>query len=249
MASLKSMIEYCDQLLKIGKWKDYCPNGLQVEGRAEVGRIITGVTACQALLDQAVADHADLILVHHGYFWRGEDPCITGIKRRRLHTLLQHDVSLLAYHLPLDAHPELGNNAQLAQRLGIEVEGPLNKEGIGQYGYLQTAQSIDDFSLQIRQKLGRVPVVIRGGEQPIRTIAWCTGGAQGYIDQAVELGVDAYLSGEISEQTVHIAREQGIHYFAAGHHATERYGVQALGEHLAGVFQLEHRYIEIDNPV
>lgn len=249
MSSLKSIIDYCDSLLQVRKWKDYCPNGLQVEGRDVVRRIVSGVTASQALLNRAVDLEADLILVHHGYFWRGEDPCVTGIKRQRLQTLLQHNVSLLAYHLPLDAHPELGNNAQLAQLLGMQVEGVLNKDGVGCYGCLATSQPVNAFLAQIESRLGRSPMLVSGGNHSIKTLAWCSGAAQNYIHQAADLGVDAYLSGEISEQTVHIARERGIHYIAAGHHATERYGVQALGAHLAETFQLEHHYIEIDNPV
>lgn len=250
--SLSELVNEIDQVLQPGLVSDYCPNGLQVEGRATVRRLVTGVTACQALLDAAVAADADAILVHHGYFWKGEDACITGMKKKRLAALLSRDISLLAYHLPLDLHPELGNNAQLAQRFGIVVEGglaPDSRQSIGLYGSLAAPLSVQAFADRIAQVLGRSPTVIEGGSQRIRRIGWCTGAAQGYIDQAVALGLDAYLTGEISEPTVHAARECGIHFFAAGHHATERYGVQALGEFLASKLGIEHRFIDIDNPV
>ncbi|WP_188860984.1 Nif3-like dinuclear metal center hexameric protein [Marinobacterium nitratireducens] len=249
---LNQLVQYSDELLQSGQITDYCPNGLQVEGRPRVRRILCGVTACQALLDEAVAWDADLILVHHGYFWKGEDSRIRGIKKRRLATLLQHDISLLAYHLPLDVHPELGNNVQLAKRLGLTIEGPLepgNPRSVGLLGRLDSPESLADFSARVARILGREPQCIEGGGQPIERLAWCTGAAQGYIEQAVAQGVNAYLSGEISEPTVHSARENGIHYLAAGHHATERYGVQALAGHLAERFDLEWRFADIDNPV
>ncbi|BBB27263.1 Nif3-like dinuclear metal center hexameric protein [Amphritea japonica] len=250
--SLKQLIDYCDTLLTPDKYRDYCPNGLQVEGGNEVSRIISGVTASQALLDRAVELEADLILVHHGYFWKGEAEPVTGMKKRRLQTLLNHDISLVAYHLPLDGHPLLGNNAQLAEKLGLKVQGglePDNPLSIGLTGCLDRPLSGSEFSQRIKTALDREVLHIEGGPEQIATVGWCTGAAQGYIEKAAALGVDAFISGEISEPTVHFARELGIHYFAAGHHATERYGVQALGEHLAGTFNLEHEFIDIKNPV
>lgn len=259
MASLQELVAYANELLNIDAFDDYCPNGLQVEGRAPVSRLVSGVTASQALIDAAFARKADAILVHHGYFWRGEDPCISGMKRKRLHTLLNTDLSLLAYHLPLDAHPELGNNVQLARLLDITIKGgfPGQSPAIALQGELGESMTGEQLAELIQHKLGRAPLYIPAhipghiSDRPtsIRTIGWCTGAAQQFIEQAAMLGLDAYLSGEISEQTVHVARELGIHYFAAGHHATERYGVQALGEHLASKFDIEHEFIDIDNPV
>lgn len=249
---LKELVEYCDDVLKSAQFSDYCPNGLQVQGRSQVQKIITGVTACQALLDEAVEWGADLILVHHGYFWKGEASALTGIKYRRIRTLILNDISLIAYHLPLDAHPVMGNNARLAVRLGLETEDTLEPgkaNAIGNYGRLSDPCSLKIFSQRVQQALDREPQVIAGGTHKVSKVAWCTGAAEKYIEKAIELGADTYISGEISESVVHIAREAGIHYIGAGHHATERYGVQALGEHLARHFGLEHRYIEIPNPV
>lgn len=250
--NINELVKYCDQLLQVGSFRDYCPNGLQVEGRSRISRILTGVTASQALLDVAVEWQADLVLVHHGYFWKGESQVVTGVKQRRLKTLLQHDINLVAYHLPLDAHPTLGNNARLAELLGFEVEGPLepgSAPAIGNVGRLPQSLSLQALEQRINQVLGRSPQVISGGDHDIRTIAWCSGAAERMIEHALAQGADAYVSGEISEPVVHIAREAGIHYIGAGHHATERYGVQALGEHLAEQFGLEHRFVDIDNPV
>lgn len=251
MINLNELVTYLDDLLEVDRFSDYCPNGLQVEGRPALRKLVSGVTASQALLDAARDRGADAILVHHGYFWRGEDPCIVGMKQQRINTLLESQMSLLAYHLPLDAHPVYGNNAQLAERLGFATEGRFGQHEpvIGMYGHLKEAMTTDALSKHIEHALQRAPLHIAGSTSVIRSIAWCTGAAEGYIEQAANLGVDAYLSGEISEQTVHIARELGIHYFSAGHHATERYGVQALGEHLAAHFGLEHEFIEIENPV
>lgn len=249
---LSVLVEAANKLMQPQLFEDYCPNGLQVEGCLEVQRLITGVTASQKLLEAAIELKADAILVHHGYFWKGEDPCVVGIKGKRLSTLLKNDVSLLAYHLPLDAHPELGNNAQLAKLLGIKITGQLfpgRASAVGNVGRMSKELNTDEFSCLLADRLGREPQVIVGGPQAIQTVAWCTGAAQDYIEQAALLGVDAFISGEISERTVHLAEELGIHYFAAGHHATERYGVKALGESLAQQFQLHHDYIEMDNPV
>lgn len=250
--TLSDLLNCTDQLLKPGLVKDYCPNGLQVEGKSTVKRIVTGVTASMDLIDAAVAAGADAILVHHGYFWKGENPCIKGMKKRRLAKLLKADISLLAYHLPLDIHPVLGNNAQLAERLGLIVESglePGNPNSVGLYGALETPLSAEEFSRRIYTALGREPLHINAGPEVIRTVGWCTGAAQGYIQQAIELGLDAYITGEASEPTVHDARENDIHFFAAGHHATERYGIKALGEYLADELGVEHRFIDIDNPV
>ncbi|MDH5444868.1 MAG: Nif3-like dinuclear metal center hexameric protein [Gammaproteobacteria bacterium] len=252
MAHVAQLTQYIDQLLAVDKFKDYGPNGLQVEGKKEINRMICGVTASLALIDAAIEQQADAILVHHGYFWKGEDPCLVGMKAERIRRLLQHDINLLAYHLPLDAHGVLGNNVQLAKRLGINIEGRFigdRDTGIGMYGSFPTAMSGEYLSKQIDKALARTPMHIKGSDRPIQRIAWCTGGAQGYFEEAVALGVDAYITGEVSEYTVHIAREYGVHFFAAGHHATERYGVQALGRHLAEKFGLHQQYIEIENPV
>ncbi len=251
MVNLMELVAHTDDLLEIDRFRDYCPNGLQVEGKSEVGKLMSGVTASQALIDTAIEKNADAILVHHGYFWQGENARITGLKRKRIQALLNANISLLAYHLPLDAHPVYGNNAQLAEKLGLVVEGQFGDSvpAIGCYGSLETAMKADAFRAHIAKALGRQPQHIKGESDTIKRIAWCTGAAQGYIEQAQQLGVDAYLSGEISEQTVHIARESGIHYFAAGHHATERYGVWSLGEYLAQHFALEHEFVDIDNPV
>lgn len=246
------LVQWCNQLLQVERFKDYCPNGLQVEGKERIQRILTGVTACQELLDEAVNWKADLVLVHHGYFWKGESAPLVGIKRKRLKTLLSHDINLLAYHLPLDAHPELGNNIRLGKLLGVELQGGLEPENplsIGNIGVFSHPLPLQEFSTRVSKALARRPQVIAGGDHPIRTLAWCTGAADRMIERAWELGADAFLSGEISEPVVHFAREAGIHYIAAGHHATERYGVQALGEHLARHFGIKQRFVDIDNPV
>lgn len=248
MVKLTEIVGYSNELLDIGAYGDYSPNGLQVEGRATVRRLITGVTACQALLDAAVAADADAVLVHHGFFWKGEDPRVVGMKRRRLGTLLANDISLLAYHLPLDGHAELGNNAQLGTVLGLTSRGRFGRDALGVYGELPDPVTGEALAAQIADRLGRQPLHISGAG-PIRRVGWCSGGAQGFLQDAAAADLDAFISGEVSEPTFHIARELGIHYFAAGHHATERYGVQALGRHLAERFGLEHRFIDIDNPV
>ncbi|PAV47702.1 Nif3-like dinuclear metal center hexameric protein [Pseudomonas sp. HAR-UPW-AIA-41] len=249
--ALRALVEEADRYLNAARIQDYCPNGLQVEGRPQVRRIVSGVTASQALIDAAIEAGADVLLVHHGYFWKGEDACITGMKQRRLKALLNHDLSLLAYHLPLDVHPEVGNNVQLAAQLGIEVEGELepgNPRTVGLVGSLSEPMLASDFARHVQGVLGREPLLIDGA-RTVRRIGWCTGGGQSYIDQAIAAGVDLFLSGEASEQTFHSARENGISFIAAGHHATERYGVQALGEYLARRFALEHLFIDCPNPI
>ncbi|MDH5784550.1 MAG: Nif3-like dinuclear metal center hexameric protein [Chromatiales bacterium] len=251
MASLQQIIDYCDTLLSVGEYQDYAPNGLQVEGRCEVQRIICGVTASQALIDAAIEAKADLLLVHHGYFWKGESPAITGMKQRRIKALLNNDISLIAYHLPLDGHPELGNNARLGALFDIPVAGRFGDGpdgGIAMYGELGSEVSAQSLASLIGERLGRKPLLIEGGTHPIRRVGWCSGGAEGYLEQAAALGLDLYISGEVSEPTAHIARELGIHYIAAGHHATERYGVQALVTHLTDYFSLENQFIDIPNP-
>lgn len=246
------LVDYTNKILAIDKFRDYCPNGLQVEGSERIRRIVAGVTACQALIDDAADHGADLILVHHGYFWKGESEPLVGIKAKRIKTLMQNDINLLAYHLPLDAHAELGNNAQLAAVLGIRVEDglePGNPYSVGNMGSIAQACSAENFAAHVADRLGREPQLISGGARSVKRVAWCTGSAERMIEQADALGVDMFISGEISEPVVHYAREAGIHYLGAGHHATERYGVQALGKHLAERFDLDYQYIDIDNPV
>ncbi|MBT2774013.1 Nif3-like dinuclear metal center hexameric protein [Halomonas sp. ISL-60] len=246
------LVAACDHQLRTAEFKDFTINGLQVAGSEQVKRIMTGVTACQALLDEAVVWQADMVLVHHGYFWKNEPVAITGMKQKRIKTLLDHDISLLAYHLPLDAHAEMGNNAELGRRLGWKVEGCIDGElgeGLLWSGRLPQAQSISGLAAQIAQTLQRQPLVIEAPHVgDIERIAWCTGGAQDMITAAFEAGAQVFVSGEISERTTHLARELGIHYIAAGHHATERYGVQALGEWLSDEYDVEHRFVDIDNP-
>lgn len=242
---------YLNALLNSHQIKDYCPNGLQVEGKSTISKIVTGVTACQALVDRAVDEKADALLVHHGYFWKGEPAEVTGMKKRRLRQLLTHDINLFAYHLPLDVHPKLGNNAQLATLMGWQFEGSVDPSDPScplVTGVLPNAVSCDEFASLLEQRLER-PLVCRVDSfKKIKTVAWCTGGGQGFIDRASQLGVDAFITGEVSEPTVHSAREQGIAFFAAGHHATERYGAKALGEHLADQFKLDVQFIDIDSP-
>lgn len=241
-----------NQLLSAHKIKDYCPNGLQIEGKPKIEKIITGVTACQELIDIAIAKKADAILVHHGYFWKGEPEPLKGMKRARIAALLQHDINLFAYHLPLDVHPELGNNAQLAKLLGLTLRRglePWDPMSVAQVGKFDEPISPEELSQRLQLALQREPLWIDGNKQSIRSVAICTGGGQSYIDLAASQGVDAFISGEISERTVYTAREMNIHYYSAGHHATERYGVQALGEWLAQQYELDVEYVEIDNPV
>ncbi|HEX5803553.1 MAG TPA: Nif3-like dinuclear metal center hexameric protein [Azospira sp.] len=243
------LARYLDETLETARFRDYCPNGLQVEGRAEVRRVVAGVTASQALIAAAVERNADAILVHHGWFWKGEDGRITGLRRARIGALLRHDINLYAYHLPLDAHPELGNNAQLAARLGWTPEGRFGEQDIAWLGRPAAPTTAGELAAAIAAGLGRTPLLVGDCARPVRRIGWCSGGAQGYFEQAIALGVDAYVSGEISEQTVHLARESGVAYLAAGHHATERFGATALAAHLAARFGLDCEFIDIDNPV
>ena len=248
MIELINLETYCNELLDINAFQDYCPNGLQVDaGRSEVRKVVTGVTASQALIDAAVDAKADLLLVHHGYFWKGESEPLKGIKGRRVRTLMQAGVSLLAYHLPLDAHPQFGNNRQLAEKLGFPAPLP-TKDGLMWQASLEQPLDAAKFATCLAEVLERQPIHISIGDKPIRRIGWCSGGAQDYIESAAELGLDAFITGEISERTVHLARELGIHFYAAGHHATEKFGIQALGKHLAEHHKLEHQFIDIPNP-
>ncbi|HUW38368.1 MAG TPA: Nif3-like dinuclear metal center hexameric protein [Rhodocyclaceae bacterium] len=240
--------DHLDQLLEAARFRDYCPNGLQVEGRAEVGRVVCGVTASQALIDAAAARGADAVLVHHGWFWKSEDGRITGTRKRRLAALLAQDISLFAYHLPLDAHAELGNNAQLAKLMGWRIDGRFAEQEIGFLGRTAAATAAE-LAAGLDRALERTPLLIGDPDRPLRRIAWCSGGAQDYFEQAIATGADCFVSGEISEQNVHMARESGVPYIAAGHHATERYGVQALAAHLRDELGLACEYLEIDNPV
>lgn len=250
MVSLNELIDYSNQLLRSADIADYCPNGLQVEGRAEVQTIVSGVTASLALLEAAVEAQADLVLVHHGYFWKGEDQAVVGMKARRLSLLLRENISLLVYHLPLDVHPKLGNNAQLGKHLGLTIEPSIDggSAPLIWRGRLPQPVPAAEFGELLASVLQRQPLHVEGGPAEIQDVAWCSGAGQRFIDQAAAAGVDAFFSGEISEPTTHTARECGLHYFAAGHHATERFGVQALGEHLADQFDLQHHFIDIDNP-
>lgn len=249
MIEVRDLIRYCDDLLEAARFADYAPNGLQVEGERPIQRLVSGVTASAALIEAAIAEQADAILVHHGWFWKSENPCLTGIKGRRARTLLRAGASLIAYHLPLDAHPELGNNATLGRRLDfIDMEPTALANGLVWVGRLAQPMTPEDFAAHVSQRLARPAQQVGRENGVIERVAWCTGGGQGYLEQAAGLGVDAFLSGELSEQTTHQARELDLCYLAAGHHATERYGIQALGEHLADRFGLWHRFVEIDNP-
>ncbi|GAB3546195.1 Nif3-like dinuclear metal center hexameric protein [Noviherbaspirillum agri] len=246
-----SFAKYLEQALDITRFHDYCPNGLQVEGRTEIRTLVTGVTASLALLEAAAEQGADAILVHHGYFWRGEDPRVVGTRQKRLKLLLERDVNLFAYHLPLDMHPEFGNNVQLAHRLGLVPEGRFGEDNLGWLGSMKDrdVRTVADLAQVVETRLGRAPLIIGEPDQPLGKIAWCTGAAQSLLSDAVTARASVYLSGEISEPTVHLARESGVAYLACGHHATERYGVQALGMHLAEYFGVRHHFIDIVNPV
>jgi dinuclear metal center YbgI/SA1388 family protein len=236
-----------DSLLQPERFKDYCPNGLQVEGRPMVRKMVSGVTASLALIDAAIAQGADTIFVHHGLFWRGHDGRVTGWMRQRLGRLLEHNINLFAYHLPLDALPELGNNAQLGLKLGLKASGQFGEQQLGCIGDAEFADA-DVLAQRVESILGRSVVLVPGRDGPLRRIAWCTGGAQSYFEAAIAAGADAFITGEISEPQAHLARESGVAYIAAGHHATERYGAPAVAAHIAEQLGLEHLFIDIDNP-
>ncbi|WP_110685250.1 Nif3-like dinuclear metal center hexameric protein [Salinicola aestuarinus] len=251
MISRETLTEAIDAELNVSAFKDYTVNGLQIEGSETVTRVLSGVTACQALLDEAVAWQADAVLVHHGYFWKNEPVAITGMKQRRVSTLLKNGINLWAYHLPLDAHVTMGNNACLGRRLGLQAERCLDGElgkGLLWFGRPEEPLDSDMLASRVESTLGRRPTVVQGHTGEIERIAWCTGGAQDMLASAAEAGAQAFISGEISERTTHMAREMGVTYISAGHHATERDGVRELGEWIAARFGVEHRFVDIDNP-
>ncbi|WP_133130072.1 Nif3-like dinuclear metal center hexameric protein [Legionella yabuuchiae] len=252
MIKRSELAQYLDEFLSCTTFQDYAPNGLQVEGKDTIRKICTAVTASEEAIEEAISKNADALLVHHGYFWRGEDPTIKGIKKKRLALLLSSDLNLFAYHLPLDCHAKLGNNACLAECLEVtSVQShTINKTpDILWSGTLKEPLSLYQLSQFITHKLNRTPLTIEASDQSIRQIAWCSGAAQDYIDEAAALGVDAYLSGEVSERTYYLAKELGVHYLACGHHASERFGIKALGKHLSQKFELSHEFIDSKNPV
>lgn len=237
-----------NDLLRPEAFRDYGPNGLQVEGRSEVRCMVSGVSASLAFIDAAIAAGADTLLVHHGLFWRGQDGRLTGWLKQRVARLLAADLNLFAYHLPLDAHPELGNNAQLGLRLGLQAQARFGEQDLGFIGETAAAPNVQGLALRVQQALGRAPLLLPGDGRALRRVAWCTGGAQGLFEAAIAAGADAYLSGELSEPQAHLSRETGVAYLACGHHATERYGAPAVAAFVAERFGLEHRFIDIDNP-
>lgn len=252
MITRQALASYLELFLKSNQYSDYAPNGIQVEGKESIKRIATAVTASDEVISEAVSWQADALLVHHGYFWRGENPVITGMKRQRIAKILSHDMTLFAYHLPLDCHEELGNNACLAKLFSLQsvkTHTVSNTPGLLWSGLLSSPLSGDECAQLIAKQLGRAPLHLLGTDKRIHSIALCSGGAQDYIQDAAQLGVDAYLSGEVSERTYYQAKELGIHYYSCGHHATERYGIQALANHLASRFDLDHLFIDTNNPV
>ena len=253
MALLQEIIQWCDHTLKSSEFKDYAPNGLQIEGKTEVNKILCAVTASQDAIEAAIAQKADLLLVHHGYFWKGEAYPITGMRGKRIKALIQNDISLVGYHLPLDSHPTLGNNAAIADILDLENIEPLDpseRHPIGNIGYLKNAISPEEFKTLVTKKLGFNAIHLPANDQPlIQKVGFCTGGAQDYISKAADMGCDAYISGEVSERTFYEAKELNVHYFACGHHATERYGVQRLAQAISEQFNIEYSYFELNNPI
>ncbi|TJZ79128.1 Nif3-like dinuclear metal center hexameric protein [Chitiniphilus eburneus] len=245
----EQLTDYIGQLLQIDRFKDYCPNGLQVEGRGQVSRLATAVTASLAAVEGAAAAGADALLVHHGYFWKSESAPVVGIKKARIARLLAEDINLLAYHLPLDAHETLGNNAQLGLRLGLVADGRCGEQDMVWLGAPSLPVSLGEFAALAARVLGREPLVIGDTGRMLRRVAWCTGGAQGYFHELATRDIDCFVTGEASEFVTHLARESGVAFIAAGHHATERYGVQALGTHLAERFSLDLVHLDLDNPV
>lgn len=247
--STHTLEQWLNVTLNTAAFNDYCPNGLQVEGKPNISHIISGVTASQALIDVAAQRQASALLVHHGWFWKGEDPRVLGTRKRRLATLLAHDLNLLAFHLPLDAHPVLGNNAQLARVLGLVAEPATTSNGLLWFGSMPGANTLAQIAGRVEQRLTRPPLVIGAEELAVQRIAWCTGAAQNMLDQAIRGGAQVFITGEVSEPTVHLAREAGVGFISAGHHATERYGVQALGQAIAQEFGICVDFVDIDNPV
>ena len=248
MIQRQDLLAQFDALLQPERFKDYGPNGLQVEGKAQIRHIVSGVTASRALIEAAIADKADAIFVHHGLFWKGMDGRITGWMKERIRLLLAHDISLFAYHLPLDAHPTLGNNAQLGLQLGVQWDATFGEQSLGMVGEVNFANA-QALASHAQQVLGRSVTCVTGApDRTIHRLAWCTGGAQGFFESALAAGADAYITGEISEPQAHLARETGTTFIAAGHHATERYGAPAVAAHIAQQLGVSHRFIEIDNP-
>ncbi|HET9822265.1 MAG TPA: Nif3-like dinuclear metal center hexameric protein [Burkholderiaceae bacterium] len=247
MATRTEIETHLAELLAPDRFKDYGPNGLQVEGRAEVRRLVSGVTASLALIDAAIEARADALLVHHGLFWRGQDGRLTGWLAERVRRLMAHGISLFAYHLPLDAHPELGNNARFGACLGMQADGRFGEQDLG-FAAAAPVATVDELACAVHRALGRSPLVLAGDGRALRRVGWCTGGAQGYFDAAIAAGVDAFLTGEVSEPQAHLARETGVAFLACGHHATERFGAPAVGVHLAERFGIEHRFIDVENP-
>ncbi|MDO5639328.1 MAG: Nif3-like dinuclear metal center hexameric protein [Neisseria sp.] len=248
MTTRRQILEWCDQTLQTDLFKDYAPNGLQVEGREEVGRIVTAVTASRAAIDYAAATGADMLLVHHGMFWKNEPVTVTGWKKQRIATLLQHQINMAGYHLPLDAHPELGNNAQLARRMGWQTERRCGEQNLLCIGSAPMAETLSYWAGELMHRLGREAVVVGDEAMEIKKIAWCTGGAQGFFQTAIDEGVDMFVTGEISEAQYHLANETGVAFVGAGHHATERYGIQALGRAVGAAFGLETEFFDEQNP-
>lgn len=252
MVDLTELVKWCDQTLSASEFKDYAPNGLQIEGNPQVQNIVSAVTASESAIDAAIELNADVLLVHHGYFWKGEPYPITGMRGRRIKKLIQHNISLLAYHLPLDAHPVLGNNAAIAKKLNfknIQALDESERHPIGNIGTLEQAMSAEDFKAVLQQNFDFNIVHLPANKPLIQKVGFCTGAAQDFIAKAALQNCDAYLSGEISERTFYEAQELNVHYFACGHHATERYGVQSLGQAIAQHFSLKHTYVELNNPV
>lgn len=248
MAHRSDIDVYLSAVMQAATFKDYGPNGLQIEGRERVGRLVSGVTASLALIESAIAVQADALLVHHGLFWRGQDGRLTGWLKQRVQRLMAHDISLFAYHLPLDAHAEFGNNAQFGRRIGVNADARFGDQSLGFVGSLEQPMTTPDLLGRLRQISSRTPAHVEGDGRALRRVAWCTGGAQAYFEGAIAAGADVFITGEMSEPQVHLARETGVAFIACGHHASERYGVQALGSHIAEHFGIEHRYIEIDSP-
>jgi dinuclear metal center YbgI/SA1388 family protein len=246
MVARNQIENYLATLLAVERFKDYGPNGLQVEGRAEVSRLVSGVTASRALIDAAIEANADAILVHHGLFWRGQDGRLTGWLAERVKRLMANGINLFAYHLPLDAHAEFGNNAQLGLQLGLAADARFGEQDLGFAG--PAALTLDALAARVQAKLCRAPLVLPGDGRALTRIGWCTGGAQGYFESAIAAGVDAFITGEVSEPQAHLARETGVAFLACGHHATERFGARAVAAHVAERFGLEHRFVEIANP-
>lgn len=252
MAQLKEIIQWCDQTLNTHEFKDYAPNGLQIEGKSEVQKILCAVTASQEAIDAAIAQNADLLLVHHGYFWKGEPYPITGMRGKRIKSLIQHDISLVGYHLPLDSHPSLGNNAAIAECLALEnlqALDPSERHPIGNIGFLKQAMSATEFRDYLTARLGFKTIHLPAEKSQIQKVGFCTGAAQDFIGKAAEQGCDAFISGEVSERTYYEAKELGVHYYACGHHATERYGVQRLAKAISEQFNIEYSYFELNNPI